>query len=104
VIDIVDPPSAARALGDGFRVEVRIVTWEQDAVVQVPLSTLFRMGDDWAVYIVAGEQAVRRRVTLGQRSARHAQVLTGVEEGEALVAYPPDTLADGARVTVDAAP
>ena len=101
IIDLQDPPPSARALGDGFRVEVRVVMWDDPAVLQVPLSTLFRIGSDWAVYAVEDGRAVLHRVTLGQRSARAAQVLAGVDEGAVLVAYPPDTLTDGARVRVE---
>jgi HlyD family secretion protein len=100
IIDVDQVPEAAGRLGDGFRVEVRIVMWEEPSVLQVPASTLFRSGADWAVYVVADERAVLRRVTLGQRGARDAQVIDGVTEGEVLVAYPPDTLTDGARVRV----
>ena len=95
IIDLADPPDE---LGDGFRVEARIVIWEEASVLQLPLSTLFRVGADWAVYVVDGDRAVLRRVTIGQRGATHAQVLEGVDEGVRLVAYPPDTLTDGARV------
>jgi HlyD family secretion protein len=97
IIDLADPPEA---LGDGFRVEARIVIWEEASVLQLPLSTLFRVGADWAVYAVDGDRAVLRRVTIGQRGATHAQILDGVAEGAQLVAYPPDTLTDGARVEV----
>jgi HlyD family secretion protein len=100
IIDVADGPEAAGRLGDGFRVEVRIVIWEEPSVLQVPASTLFRTGTDWAVYVVTDQRAALRRVTLGQRGARDAQVLDGVAEGDVLVAYPPDTLTDGTRVRV----
>jgi HlyD family secretion protein len=100
IIDVADGPEAAGRLGDGFRVEVRIVFWEEPSVLQVPASTLFRTGTDWAVYVVTDQRAALRRVTLGQRGARDAQVLDGVAEGDVLVAYPPDTLTDGTRVRV----
>lgn len=98
VIDFVDP-GAASALGDGYRVEVRIVTWEGDDVLQVPLSTLFRRGGDWAVYVVEDGRAVIRTVTLGHRGNSSVEVVDGLVEGQVLVAYPPDSLTDGARVT-----
>ncbi|CAE7544950.1 yknX, partial [Symbiodinium sp. CCMP2456] len=45
IIDLVDPPDQRRDLGDGFRVEARIVTDEAKDVVTVPASALFRQGD-----------------------------------------------------------
>jgi HlyD family secretion protein len=79
------------------------VMWESDAVLQVPSSTVFRDGDGWAVYRIEGDVAVRRAVELGQRAPRAVQVLDGVDEGDQLVAYPPDTLTDGARVAPEGA-
>jgi HlyD family secretion protein len=100
VIDL-DAGPAVGTLGDGFRVEVRIVTWQDERALQVPLSTLFRVGTDWAVYAIVDGRAVVQRVTLGQRGTREAQVIDGVEEGAQLVAYPPDSLTEGTRVRVE---
>lgn len=99
IVDITDPPGAFAALGDGFRVEVRVVEWHEEGVLQAPLSALFREGDRWAIYEVVDGRAVRRPVTVGQRSARDVQILDGIAEGASIVTYPPDTLSDGARVT-----
>ncbi len=53
VLDFVEPSPAARAsLGDGYRVEVRVVIWESPNVVKVPTSALFRHGEQWAVYVI----------------------------------------------------
>ena len=51
IIDFVDP-AHGRALGDGYRVEVRIVIWRADEVTTVPVGSLFRRGDGWAVFVV----------------------------------------------------
>ena len=95
-----DTRDALARLGDGYRVEVRIVIWDSPAVLQVPSSTLFRVGSDWGVYGIDNGRAVRRRVTIGQRGARDVEIVDGLEEGTRLVAYPPDTLTDGTRVRV----
>lgn len=98
IIDLVGPTDGFAALGDGYRVEVRTVVWHEDDVLQVPLSSLFRVGEGWAVYVVEDGRAWVRPVTIGQRGTREAQVIDGIEAGAALVTYPPDTLTDGARV------
>lgn len=98
LIDFIDAASAAAALGDGYRAEVRIVTWQADDVVQVPVSALFRQGDAWAVYVMTPDGRVRLTpVTIGHRNAQMAEVLSGVSPGDVVVAHPPDTLSDGAR-------
>jgi HlyD family secretion protein len=99
VIDFGDPEAAWHTLGDGYRVEVRIVVWQEQNVMKVPLGALFRRGDEWAVFVSDGGRARLRTVNIGPRNATEAQVLDGLQEGEAVILYPPDTLEDGARVT-----
>ncbi|HEX7631595.1 MAG TPA: efflux RND transporter periplasmic adaptor subunit, partial [Lacunisphaera sp.] len=42
VADIVTPVAERAALGDNFRVEARVVVWESERVLKVPVSALFR--------------------------------------------------------------
>ena len=98
IIDFEAPSEAASALGDGFRVEVRIVTWQADNVLQVSPGTLFRQGDTWATYLVENGRAHLRQVRVGARSDTEVQILEGLEQGAQVVLYPPDTLGDGTRV------
>lgn len=98
---IVDPtgdPEVWAALGDGYRVELRILLWEQKDVVIVPMGALFRDGDDWTVFVVADGVARPRAIELGRRSALEAQVLAGLAVGQQVVLYPSDLLEDGAPV------
>lgn len=100
IIDLDDDRAAWKAMGDGYRVEVRIAVWEADDVVKVPTSALFREGRQWAVYVVEGGRARRASVTLGQRTNTEAEVLGGLREGQQVVLHPPDTLTDGSRVAL----
>jgi HlyD family secretion protein len=98
VIDLSDPAAAARSLGDGYRVEVRIVLWQADDVLKVPIGTLFRRGNDWAVFVVVDGRAVQRTVQIGHRNNEDAEITGGLEDGDAVVLHPPDSLTDGARI------
>jgi HlyD family secretion protein len=95
IADVVDPPGE---LGDGFRVETRIVVWEAADVVRVPGSALFRRGDAWSVFVVDGGRARRREVEVGQRGTFEAEVRAGLEPGEHVVLHPSDRVQDTARV------
>jgi HlyD family secretion protein len=97
IIDFADP-AAARPLGDGYRVEVRVVIWQADSTLKAPTGSLFRRGDEWAAFVVEAGRAHVTAVRLGQRNDREAQVLQGLSEGDTVVMHPPDTLADGVRV------
>lgn len=100
IIDFEDDRAAWRAMGDGFRVEARIAIWEAEDVVRVPTSALFRVGDQWAVYVVQNGRARRVMLELGQRTATDAEVKKGLNAGQQVVLHPPDTLTDNARVVV----
>src|SRR5690606_36533288 len=60
IVDITTPLEERRSLGDGFRVEARIVLWEADNVVLVPNAALFRRGSEWAVFVVENGRAALR--------------------------------------------
>jgi HlyD family secretion protein len=98
VLDFDDPAAACAALGDAYRVEVRIVVWEAGDVVKIPTSALFRVGEQWAVYRIAGNRAQRTPVRVGHQSGQAAEVLEGLSPGDRVVVHPGDTLTAGARV------
>jgi HlyD family secretion protein len=99
LIDFEDPSAAGR-LGDGYRVEVRVVIWREEDVVKVPVGALFRRGNDWAAFLVEGDQVRLQPVELGQRNDVDGQVLKGLSPDQTVVLHPPDTLMDGARIAV----
>jgi HlyD family secretion protein len=99
IIDFADTAIAGRALGDGYRVEVRIVEWRADDVVTAPVGALFRRADAWATFVVEGGVATLRPIAIGHRNDEIAEIVKGLEPGDELVLHPPDTLTDGARVT-----
>jgi HlyD family secretion protein len=99
VLDFVNAsPPARMALGDGYRVEVRVVVWEAPSVLRVPTSALFRQRDKWAVYVVDQGRARRTLLDLGHQTGQYAEVLSGLADGARVILHPGDTLVDGARV------
>jgi HlyD family secretion protein len=98
VLDFVDPAAAAAALGDAYRVEVRVVTWEAPGVLKVPTGALFREQEKWAVYVVQDGRATRRTIELGHQTGQEAEVLSGVAERDMVVVHPGDSIVDGAKV------
>jgi HlyD family secretion protein len=98
IIDFVGPREQWSTLGHGYRVEVAVVTWEEDDVVQAPVAALFRDGDRWAVFRVVDERAVLTPIEVGRNNGRSAQILSGLEAGQTLVLYPGEAIADGVRV------
>jgi HlyD family secretion protein len=99
IVEFQDPQEAWQALGDGYRVEIRVVVWQRDGVLKVPTASLFRRGDQWVLFVADNGRARMRTVMIGERNGTEAQVLSGVEERERVVRFPPDTLRDGQRIT-----
>jgi HlyD family secretion protein len=99
LIDFEGPAAARRGIGDGYRVEVRIIVAARQQVIKVPTSSLFRHGDEWAVYVVEQDRAVRRIVQIGERNGLEAEVTGGVSEGERIIVYPSDSVGEGVKVT-----
>ena len=98
VADFIDQKPA---FGDNYRLDVRIVVWKGDDVLSIPSSALFRMGEDWNVFVVEGWRAYLRKVEIGHRSRTDTQITDGLSEGETVVLHPPNLLTDGARVSAD---
>jgi HlyD family secretion protein len=98
IIDFEDPRAAWTALGDAFRVEVRIVVWERGDVLRVPTSSLFRRGEKWAVFTVKQNKAILRTVEIGQRNDANAELLSGLAEGDQVIMHPSDAVSDGVAV------
>jgi HlyD family secretion protein len=95
IADFEEPPDG---LGDGYRIEARIVVWRGADVLRVPSSALFRRGEGWAVFGEDGGVARRREVEIGVRGPFQAEVKAGLVEGERVVLHPSDRLADGVRI------
>jgi len=107
LIDLASPASQWQALGDGYRVSVRIVTLAQDAAHKVPVGALFPLpaaqggaGGGMAVYRLEGGHARLQPVQVGARNGSEAWLLQGPAPGTPVIVYPPQVLRDGMRVKV----
>ena len=115
LIDITSPPAEWQALGDGYRVSVRIVTLTEGKAVQVPVSAVFPLpsvagtdaGDSnggpasttrVAVFVAEDGRARQVPVLLGARNGSAAWIRGGLTPGQQVIVYPPATVRDGVKV------
>jgi HlyD family secretion protein len=119
LIRITSPYEQWQALGDGFRVGVRIITLAQDSAVLVPVSAVFPLPagaastaaassptnglpadavQRMAAFVIEGGRARTVPVVLGGRNGGVAWVKSGLDEGTSVIVYPPATVRDGVRV------
>jgi HlyD family secretion protein len=96
--DFTDLLEKREALGDGYRVEARIVTWQGDNVLKVPASALFRQGDEWSVFRDTGGRAQLTHVKVGRNNGIEAEVLDGLAEGDVVIVHPGDKVVDGIAI------
>jgi len=98
VIDIESPREMWKSLGHGFRVETRIVLWESNDALKVPLTALFRDGEDWAVFEVIDGTAMLQKVNVGRRNGLQAEIAGGLKEGDTIVLHPSGRVRAGVEV------
>ena len=99
IVAFTSPPATWQRLGDGYRVEASFIVWEDNNILQVPASALFRDGNGWAAFVVDQGKAIKRRLEIGQRNALAAQVISGIKDGEQVIVHPDDRVRDGVKVT-----
>ena len=98
IADFTDPVEKRPTLGDSYRVEARVVTWENASALQAPAGALFRQGGEWRAFVVEGGRVSLRTVNPGRSNGVQTEIGGGLREGEQVVVYPGDKVRAGARV------
>lgn len=98
VLDITSPPEQWQALGDGFKVDVRILVQVVENALKIPVSALFPLGARSALFVVDGGRARQHEIEVLARNGREAWVKTDLKPGTEVIVYPPSALQEGDRV------
>lgn len=98
IIDLTDPWEDWMRLGHGYRATVKIKVAAAADAVRVPVGALFRLGTQWAVYVVEGERARLTRIDVGMINDELAQVTSGLKPGARVILHPSEKVIDGVRV------
>lgn len=97
--DLVNPTEQAKALGDRYRVEVRVAVWHSDNALVVPAGALFREGNLWKTFVFRDGKAQSITLEAGKTDGHFTEVVSGLAEGDEVLLHPPDTVKDGTPVT-----
>jgi HlyD family secretion protein len=100
LLQIENPAENYSGLGHQYRVYARIVTWQSDHALQIPVSALFRSHGNWAVFKFENGSAKLAEVSPGHMTADRAEILKGLAEGEQLIVHPSDEIEDGTIVAI----
>lgn len=98
ILDISSPPEEWHALGDRFRVTVKIPVQVVEQAKMVPVGALFPSGARSGLFVVQNGRAALKEVEVHARNGRQAWITSDLAPGTEVVAYPPATLRDGERV------
>ncbi len=99
VIDFTNTIEKRASLGDGFRIEPKIVIWEAPNVIRVPMGALFREGDAWTVFVLnAANVAKRHLVERGQSDGFETGIISGLAPGDTVIVHPSEHVKDEAFV------
>ena len=98
IVDLTDPLAARPTLGDNYRVEARIETWWGQNVVKAPAGALFQRGLLWQAYLLDGHTARLSAVQIGHSNGLEMEILAGLNEGQRVIVYPGDKVADGSSI------
>ena len=93
----VVPEMGARV---GFLEDAKPAQADAKPGVLVPAAAIAQRGDKDVAFVVADGKALQRALTLGRTLGEDREVLAGLAGGEQVVLDPPETLTDGARVTL----
>ncbi len=89
---------AHQKLGHGFRVEVKIIIWENDDALKVPSSAIFRDGDGWAAFKVMNGRARLSAIEIGRNNGLDVEIVDGLSQNDQIVLYPGNQISEGARI------
>lgn len=98
IIDFLDPKESWARLGHAYQVDASIIIWESGDALKAPLSALFRLENEWAVFHAQNGRAVEQRVSLGKINELEAEITGGLSEGDTVVVHPSDRVVDGVRL------
>lgn len=98
IIDITSPPEKWRALGDGFKVDVRVLVQVVENAIKVPVSALFPVGARSGLFVLDNGRARLQEIEVAARNGVDAWVKSGLTKGTQVIVYPDTKLKDGDRV------
>jgi HlyD family secretion protein len=99
IIDFIGAKDKLSSLGHGYQVEVKVILWEDDNILKVPVTSLFRESDEWSLFVVENKHAILKNVQIGKMNSFEAQIITGVVEGEKVILHPGNEIKNGSLVT-----
>jgi RND family efflux transporter MFP subunit len=91
---------AVTTLAVGTPVRTEIVAEQRQHVIAVPVEAVLTEDEDAFVMVAAGDKAQKRKVTLGLKTPKQVEIVSGLKAGEQVVVKGQQGLPDGAAIAV----
>ena len=101
-VDVAIPDSSDTLL-PGAYVEVKLPISNSGRLIY-PTKTIIFSAKGTEVAVVRDSTVIRQKVDLGIDYGQYVEILTGVNAEDQIIINPPDNIADGQRVIVEAPP
>lgn len=98
ILNFTDPVQQWSSLGDAFRVEASIIIDELEAMPLVPLTALFRVDNEWAVFQIINGKLQQQLVQVAGRNEREAAISSGIDNGDIILGYTAREYYDGMTI------
>lgn len=98
IIDITSPQEVWKNLGDGYKVDIKIILFESPHALIIPMSAVFREGDDWATYVAENSKAIKKKIKIKWHNPDLATIEKGLNEGDQVILYPSSLIYEGAHI------
>ncbi|MHC4662714.1 MAG: efflux RND transporter periplasmic adaptor subunit [Planctomycetota bacterium] len=98
---IVSLEEKQSGLGVGYRLQARFLTGSKADALIVPRFSVMQAPDgSYYVYGIAAGKLVKKKVTIGLKSDLNLEILSGISDGEKIVAVPDTKMEDGMKAKV----
>ncbi len=96
---LIDFDNSLAKLRPGTSIDVEVITAEAADALAVPDRAVFRDGEKWAVFVVAGGRAELRNVEVGLRNEDWAEIRGGLSADDTVIAELTNNIVPGVRVS-----
>jgi HlyD family secretion protein len=100
IITLNHLPDGFEQVGDGYKVDVRIIVQSAENALMVPVSALFPAGSRAGLFTVHDGTAVLQEIKVIARNPQFAWIEADLSAGTTVVVYPNNQLRSGAKVTL----
>lgn len=85
IVRILGNGSEVSKLRPGLTAEIEVQVSSRENILQAPIQSILTVVNQQVAFVVSGDKAEMRKVTIGQTNDRMIEIVDGLNEGEAVV-------------------